>query len=70
MKESEMKTERWVCDECGSECRVEIDYTDNDYTEALENNTRFRARGVCVAKETRPDWRAVAANKGKIEGSR
>ena len=52
-----MKTEKWKCKKCGSECRVEIDF---DETGPAGESQRFRGR--CIAGEIgipechNPEW--------------
>lgn len=63
-----MITEKWVCNKCGSECRVEIVF---DETGPAGDSRRFRGR--CLAgtrdfpEEQNPDW--VRQNKGNLDNS-
>ena len=54
-------SEKWECTTCGSPCRVEIIYSENDITKAMGVGSRFRARH-CPCKERFTDWKLIESN--------
>lgn len=42
-----METEKWVCSECGSDCRIEIDFDKTGYSKGAQR----RIFNGCVAGE-------------------
>jgi len=55
-----MLKEIWVCNVCGSPCRIEIEYSNNKMPEHLIREQRFRNRGCICKSEPFPDWRLVS----------
>jgi len=54
-----MLKEIWECIECGSPCRVEIDYEDDKLPEHLKEKTRFLGKDCLCRSSPSPHWRRV-----------
>ena len=53
-----MKKEIWECNECGSPCRVELQFSDHELPAHLKGQTRFRNR-ACPCDEQVAFWKDV-----------
>ncbi|MDD5705082.1 MAG: hypothetical protein PHR35_04095 [Kiritimatiellae bacterium] len=51
--------ETWECTQCGSPCRLTIDYTENAISRALKVGERFRKR-ACPCSEPFAEWVRIA----------